>query len=120
LYFFRIIADNVDLEIASRIQSKLHPNKSIHWTHQFVLLDTVYVPEIYNKDNPKEVQFIDLLPSKQVQERLMWHMAVLVSRVVTKYLDAFKPLKDAVDYHIPHQYSKEMEQKSVSVSIIIK
>jgi hypothetical protein len=81
------------------------------------LLDRVDHPTNEVRNPHKEFQFIDMLPNAQVQERLMGRMAVLVSRVITRYLEAFSPLKDVVDYHIPHKYSKEMEKKSNSVSV---
>lgn len=119
MFFSRIVADNVDLEIMSRIQSKKRGNRSIHWTHQYALLDKVSLPSPgHDEQRPKgEIQFIDLLPSAQVQENLVNRMAVLVGRVVTKYLKVFKPLSKVAVYHIPHQFSKEMEKKSNSVSM---
>ena len=113
---YRIVADNVDLEITSRIQSKEKSNRSLHWNHQFVLLDKVCPP--YSKigeDCAKKMQFIDLLP---VQQNLVGRsrMAILVSRVITNYLKAFQPLKNVVVHHIPHRYSEEMADKSDSVS----
>ena len=114
---YRIVADNVDLEITSRIQSKEKSNRSLHWNHQFVLLDKVCPP--YSKigeDCAKKMQFIDLLPDMQVQQNLVGRMAILVSRVITNYLKAFQPLKNVVVHHIPHRYSEEMANKSDSVS----
>ena len=114
---YRIVADNVDLEITSRIQPKEKSNRSLHWNHQFVLLDKVCPP--YSKiseDCAKKMQFIDLQPDMQVQQNLVGRMAILVSRVITNYLKAFQPLKNVVVHHIPHRYSEEMANKSDLVS----
>ncbi|CAB3985423.1 Hypothetical predicted protein [Paramuricea clavata] len=35
LPLYKIVGDNVDLEVHARIQTKDHGNKSLHWTHQF-------------------------------------------------------------------------------------
>ncbi|CAB4029653.1 Hypothetical predicted protein [Paramuricea clavata] len=35
----KIVGDNVDMEIAARIERKERGNKSLHWTHQFAVLD---------------------------------------------------------------------------------
>ena len=40
----------------------------------------------------EDIELEDLLPVKVVQDNLVNRWAVLVSRVVTKYLDWFKPL----------------------------
>uniref|UniRef100_A0AAV2K6F8 Uncharacterized protein n=1 Tax=Knipowitschia caucasica TaxID=637954 RepID=A0AAV2K6F8_KNICA len=37
---------------------------------------------------------------------------VLGSRIITKYMDAFKPLSSTVVHNIPHQYSAEMSEPS--------
>lgn len=112
------MADNVDLEITSRIQSKEKSNRSLHWNHQFVLLDKVCPPhKIGEQKCAKKMQFIDVMPDMQVQENLIGRMAILVSRVVTNYLKAFQPLKNVVVHHIPHKYSEEMAKKSNSVSL---
>lgn len=65
-----------------------------------------------------DLQLVELLPDKVVQENLVWQWAVLVSRVITKYLTKFKMYAKYVLYHIPHPYSKEMAEKSEIVSII--
>ena len=62
-----------------------------------------------------DLQFIDFLPDSLVQTNLVWQWAVLVSRVVTKYLPAFKVFRKNVIFHIPHKYVEEMAQKSETV-----
>lgn len=106
------------MEVISRIQSKKGKNKSLHWNHQFALLDKVN-PTTEEVSVPQcEFDMMEMLPSVQVQQDLMGRMGILVSRIVTKYLKAFSSLRDVVEYHIPHQYSKEMETKSNYVSKI--
>lgn len=110
-----IVGDNVDHEILVRVQTKSHTNRSIHWTHQYAILDRVQAPELENKQSQKpvkEIQFAELLPDKNVQANLLSHWAIIVSRIITKYLKAFQPLHSKVVRHIPHQYSKEMATKS--------
>lgn len=62
-----------------------------------------------------DLQFIDFLPDSFDQTNLVWHWAVLVSRVVTKYLPAFKVFRKNAIFHIPHKYIEEMAQKSEKV-----
>jgi hypothetical protein len=117
ILFHRIVGDNVDMEIAARIERKERGNKSLHWTHQFAVLDRAS-PVGDNRKQPRSdmTQLIELLPHSQVQENLISRMAVLVSRVVTKYIECFQPFQDVVVWNIPHKYSKEMSEKSESVS----
>ena len=112
----RVVGDNVDHDImVRRVQTKTHRNRSIHWTHQYAVLDRVQAPELENKQSQKpvkEIQFAELLPDQHVQARLLRRWAILVSRVITKYLTAFKSLRKKVVTHIPHPYTKEMSGKS--------
>lgn len=64
-----------------------------------------------------QLQLVELLPTPDVQARLKQTWKILTSRVVTKHLSAFKFLRKAVVYHIPHPYTKEMTEKSDIVSI---
>jgi len=109
------VGDNVDHEILVRVQTKSHTNRSIHWTHQYAILDRIQAPGLENNQSQKpvkEIQFTELLPDQHVQAKLLHQWAILVSRIVTKYLKAFQPLQNKVVRHIPHHYSKEMATKS--------
>ena len=66
-----------------------------------------------------DLEYLDLLPDAAVQKNLVWQWAVLVSRVVTQYLPAFKVYRKNAIFHIPHKYSEEMAKKSETVSHII-
>ena len=59
-----------------------------------------------------------LLSTVDVQEAFKSDCAVLVSRVITKYLKVFEKMKDVVIYHIPHPYVKETSSKSELVCIV--
>ena len=58
------------------------------------------------------------LPTVDVQKAFKSDCAVLVSRVITKYLKAFEQMIDVVVYHIPHPYVKEASSKSELVCIV--
>jgi hypothetical protein len=72
------------------------------------MLDKVVDPGLDDSKREKAVedlQLIELLPDQEVQKNLVWQWAVLVSRVITKYLPAFKCLQpDPVIHHIPHNF----------------
>lgn len=107
--------------VHARIQSQQHENRSIHWTQQYAVLNGVQETSLDTKrprKSLKEVQLIDLLPNQSVQGRLKQRWAVLVSRIVCRYLPAFQHQRDVVIWHIPHRYSKEMSSKSQTVSKI--
>ena len=115
----RLVGDNIGYEIYARFQSQQHHNCSIHWTHQFAVLDRVQNPQLdrFSSQKPvSEKQLAELLPDNDVMGNLVRNWSVIVSRVITKYLQSFRQLRDVVVRHIPHEYSKEMSQKSDFVS----
>ena len=116
----RSVADNFDMSIKSRIQTKQHNNQSIHWTNQYAIKDRVVCDSSLAGKGPKcsldDLPLQNLLPTASVQKDFKSDCLVLVGRVVTKYLPAFQHLKDVVPHHIPHPYLAEMSRKSEYVS----
>lgn len=101
--------------------SKDDTNKSVHWTHQYVMEEKITNPMDESSKPQKSVsdlQLIELLPSKNVQENLTWQWSILVSRVITTYLKPFQQFAQEVIRHITHIYSKEMERKSKILSTV--
>jgi len=122
LLFIRLVADNVDHNIHARVQTKTDTNRSLHWTHQFAMKEKVANPDCESSQPQKSVKqlsLVELLPSKSVQDNMVWQWAILVSRVITTYLKPFQAFSQYVIYHIPHIYSKEMSAKSEIVSTTI-
>ena len=102
-----------------RVQTKENHNRSIHWTHQYAVLDRVQCPSLDDtkcQKLVKDLQFRELLPDISVQNNMLNRWAVLVSRIVTKYLQHFTPLKKRVVWHIHHEHIDEMAQQSHVVS----
>jgi len=113
------VADNFDLSIKSRIQTKTSSNQSVHWTHQYAIKDRVTCDPLLDDDSPQacisDLPIHQLLPAKAVQTSFKADCSVLVSRIVSSYLHPFKQFKGVVINHIPHMFSKEMEKKSERV-----
>ncbi len=118
---FRIVGDNIDFEIHARVQDKEHGNSSVHWTHQFAVKDKVIDKKQLGASDTsiisaKQLQLADLLPTLAVMERLKSRWAILVSRVLVKYVEKLKGMKSFTLKHIRHIYSAEMKEKSEVVS----
>ena len=117
------MADNVNHNVYARIQTKDGTNKSLHWTHQYAMEEKI-ANIIKCMNLPKaqkavrDLQLIELLPSKNVQENLTWQWSILVSRVITTYLKPFQQFAQYVIRHITHIYPKEMERKSKILSTV--
>lgn len=69
---YRIVADNFDMSIKARQQTKGHGNQSIHWAHQFAVEDRVKTPytleELQPQYNPKDLPLSQLLLNNDIQE----------------------------------------------------
>ena len=116
----RLVGDNIDFEVHARIQSEDNRNRSIHWTQQYAILNKISecLPTVTPQQSLKDFSLSSVLPGPDVLENLTKRWAVLVSRVLCKYLPKFQHLQKSVVFHIPHKYSSEMNQKSNVVSII--
>ena len=57
------------------------------------------------------------LPNISDSDMLKERMTCIVSRILVTHLDFFKEYSDVVVWHIPHEYSQEMTEKSTIVSI---
>ena len=110
---------NIDINIQAKIQSQTNTNRSIHWTQQYAIQNRINEPSFDTKSPQtplKDIDLIQLLPDKKVQENLKMRWALLVGRVICKYLAKFKHLNQVAVHHINHAYSKEMASKSDLVS----
>lgn len=119
IFLCRLVGDNIDINIQAKIQSETQTNRSIHWTQQYAIRNRINEPSFDTKSPQiplKDIDLINLLPNKKVQENLKMRWAILVGRVICKYLTKFKHLNRVVVYHINHAYSKEMASKSDIVS----
>lgn len=86
------------------------------------MVDKVAAPSLESTKPQKclaDLEYLDLLPDAAVQKNLVWQWVVLVYRVVTQYLPAFKVYRKNVIFHIPRKYSEELAKKSETVSHII-
>ena len=64
----------------------------------------------------KDLQMVEILPSHEEQALIKSSMIILVSRVICKYLVAYKEFSSAVIHHIPHEFSSQMKQKAEQVN----
>ena len=99
-------------------------NQSLHYFHSYAVQNRVNVSNL--SDSPVNITLspermaISILPSIEDDSKVKCNMAVLVSRVLASHMKFFNfSFADAVKWHIEHQFSEEMSQKSVVVSMHI-
>ena len=115
MFSCRIVGGNWDLEVKARYQTKSQTNKSLHYFHAYAVKDRVVANGMDNKEPQKsidEIEMREFLPTPEVQEAIASDLTSIIPRVILKYLKPYSKFKGASIYHIPHQYSREMQEKS--------
>ena len=65
-----------------------------------------------------EIENVDFLPSYKDNWDFLHYAAVLCGRVLVSNVPAFRSFKDIIVRHLPHQYSKMLNEKSKQFSLI--
>ena len=117
---YQIIGDNVDLKSKPTHFSLSASVKDHHWFSLYAIKNRVHGEQLANDKPTADISTLPLttwLPS--VNDCVLFHdeFIILVSRVLVAKLKAFQVFSDVVQDHIPHQYSKEMSEKSHIVCI---
>ena len=94
---------------------------SIHYFHSYAVADRVNFWCLSDKVHPTQQQdksqiALSLLPTPEDDEALRRNVLVIISRILFENMKFFEiSFEGVVDWHISHEYEKEMAQKSVVV-----
>lgn len=101
----RINFDNLDFRIKANHVLTSHRNTDVHWINQFITLDRVPSAHL-DRSKPlgdlKQLPLTEYLLPQEERHQLRRTMIVLVARVLTKMIQCFSHMKDAVVNHIQH------------------
>ena len=116
---YQIVGDNVDRRSKPTHFSLSTAVKDHHWFTLYAVKNRVHGEQLPNDKPLADISKLSLttwLPS--VNDCVLLHdeFIILVSRVLVAKLKAFQVFGDVIQDHIPHQYSKEMSEKSHIVS----
>ena len=53
------------------------------------------------------------MPTAKVQKDIIADLGHIVPRVIIHHMKPYKEFKNAVVYHIPHEYTNEMSKNSI-------
>ncbi len=116
---FKLVGDNIDKEVRPRDMRSDHQTKSLHYFHTYAVRDRVDLAGVSDQSPSVEVGKVNLdqlLPDLVDGCVIKKNLAVLICRVLRKYMPYFKTFAKAIERHIQHEYSHEMAQKSEVVS----
>ena len=131
---FKIIGDNIDMNFRRTFQRLDYSTVSQHFFHAFAVKDRVDLRDL-SGISPNGANVIDvqqLLPSDGDIKLMKDNFITLISRydfscvycfmvffyfrVLVSHVERFMSDATTVMWHIPHKFSKEMSEKSTTVS----
>ena len=116
---YLLVGDNLDKNISPRDMRVENQVKSLHYFHSYAVHDRIDVSDLSDDQPQVDLQSLPVttfVPSVDDCIALRSNYIVLVARVIVDRLPYFSGLRQCVVQHIPHRYSKAMEQKSKIVS----
>ncbi|XP_035657522.1 uncharacterized protein LOC118403134 [Branchiostoma floridae] len=117
---YGITFDNVNFYVKAHHQTNSKHNTMLNWTHHVAVLDRITPHHLRNTGSTKPLPDLNLdevLPTHLDQQHTRREFVVMATRVIPRHLKEFEIFKDIVVAHIPHQYSKEMAEKSTEVPL---
>ncbi|XP_066263234.1 uncharacterized protein [Branchiostoma lanceolatum] len=117
---YGITFDNVNFYVKAHHQTNSKHNTMLNWTHHVAVQDRITPHHLRNTGSTKPLPDLNLdevLPTHLDQQHMRREYVVIATRVIPRHLKEFEIFKDVVVAHIPHQYSKEMAEKSTEVPL---
>ena len=115
---FAVAFDNIDGRRERKHMIKDNQNLDFHWVNHKIIMNRVSGNGLdTSKRDIRGMSNIQFLPTVQDQKHQRHNYIVLVSRIIVEHLECFSFLNDVCIFHIPHKYSKEMANKSETVSL---
>ena len=118
-FTYKLVGDNIDKNVRPRQMRSDVQNRSLHYFHSYAVRDRVYMSQFSNDIEVRDTASINLqevLPTCKDEEILRKNFAILVGRTLVKYIPCLAQHGNELGKHIPHEFSKEMSQKSEVVS----
>ena len=123
---FHICGDNIDHTMKQQYMrvGKTRPDE-IHYFHSYAVSDRIDFSGLSERvvptlaQDPEQVA-LSLLPTPEDDEAIRNNMCTLISRIIYEKMDFARLTFDGVvNWHITHDFYKEMSRKSVVVSVFV-
>lgn len=118
---FQIVMDNLNMNQKVRYKTSENENKVHNLTHSIAVKERVSsdgLDDIHPQADILSVPEEAFIPSVEDHEHLKSDFQHLIHRTIVEFIPAFQDYKDAVTYHIEHEYSEESAKKSTVVILI--
>ncbi len=111
--------DNVQIESHRKHQGLSGSNKFMMWAMCYGIVHRL--PSLHLTNNQvipaAEVNPSKFLPAPIDWDNLRLREVVIVQRILTRHLEAFKELRSTVTQHVPHAHSLEMASRSDVINL---
>ena len=115
------MGDNIDKNVKPRFMRIDKRTKSLHYFNSYAVKDRVDSSSTTQLDssNRSRLDVSNILPNDDDLHQLTSNCAILLSRVLVDYVPLFNSFQNVVTWHIQHEQSMSMRQKSVVVRICV-
>lgn len=119
LLTYRLVGDNIDKNVRPRNMTSQHQVRSLHYFHSYAVRDRIDLSDA-SSEIPTlsmcEMRVEDLLPSEDDHLVLCKNMAILMGRILRKYMPFFTKFATGLGRHIFHEHYEDLSTKSHVVS----
>ena len=122
---YKLVGDNIDFSVKARYSRSDSPkDQSVHYFHYMAVRDRTDFSDYSSEKADTCLNSADkmakfLLPTKECDDQLTNHLAVLVSRITVSHMPYFRfAFSDVVSWHIDHPYYEDMSKMPEVVSIL--
>ena len=118
----KLVLDNIDSNIRPRFMTLEKKTQSVHYVQMYAVLDRTDTTQLSDVPPTRSQLSIaevikTILPSPEDNQIMAKYFSVLIGRVLVTHMSYFKmTFGDVVEWHIPHQFTKEMSKPSIVVS----
>ena len=119
----KVVFDNFDFKQHVHRMTESNQNVDIHWVTHMAVENRVDDNNL-SSDQPPDVDLLNMpngrcIPNSHEHRLQRENYIALVERIITTEIPCLEFLQPYALKHIPHQYSKEMAQKSDMVTIVL-
>ena len=123
IFIYRIVEDNCDITVVARHQTTSNCNRSFNWAFHFAVKSRLSRDPKLDYESPqgkiKDLDLTKLLAGKSTMNCFKQSFPHLVARTIVKYMPIFAVFKSVVTYHLAHEFSQHMAEKSEQVIIFV-
>ena len=109
---FKLVIDNIDMNLRPRHQTFERQTKSIHYVNCYAVRDRVDLSSYSNTNIRHVVPIESLLPLEDDRRSIMGNFVILAGRILCESIPALCQIPHLATQHILHPHSKEMNSKS--------